>query len=640
MILRSEGGSGMVVAPRFKVYLSILVVMTLLVSCACALAQEASMAGLSFTMEADPATMTAPGKTKVTVRLANSGQADITTPMALYDGDNKPVTSFFDGGTLSVLKVGETKTWSGEYTVTKAQLEAGKVIFTLKSSVVDSAGNVAQVNLPAEAKLTYIGEKVDLTINRTVSPEVARKDQTVTVQYELVNAGNVKLTDIKLREHASISSKTEIIKAIEPGSSASIKFEKKAGTGDLQSHPNLTYKKEGSKEMFRATLDTLIIPAAKPNLKLNLSADSTSVNIGDKVMLTLTMQNDGNVSYSGVTVKDKKLGEVFTNVDIPAKQTVTRTQEVTMLETTNYQFELGLKDNTGKEQTEKTNELKVSAYDPAKMIRLTVELSADRESILTLPGEVYFTTVVTNNSDFEVKNIKLLHGSNRVYTIAALAPGKSTTLTREYSLSQAGKYQFAAEAVDSQNNTQRFESNTLDIGYTPATPKPTQEVFATVEPVVTYTPVPAAAGTSSNSVNALFVLTAVVGALFAIAFLLFAASTLMRLRASRQSEAAYDHLSRSMKRDFSDASTYQAEESAEESAESAPEKVLNEEELPHAKYLKEETAEEVKANEEETANKTESEGGYRLTRSGETREESDRPAVEARTRRASKHSKQ
>ncbi len=627
----------MVIAPRFKVYLSVLVVLALLLSSACALAQEVGMAGLSFTMEADPATMTAPGKTKVTVRLANSGQADITTPMALYDGNNKPVTSFFDGGTLSVLRVGETKTWSGEYAVSQAELEAGKIIFTLKSSVVDGAGNVAQVNLPAEAKLTYIGEKVDLKINRTVTPEVVRKDQTVTVLYELVNAGNVELTDIKLREHASISGKTETVKSIEPGGSASVKFEKKAGTSDLQSHPNVTYKKEGSKEMFRATLDTLVIPAAKPNLKLNLSAEPSSVNIGDKVTLTLTMQNGGNVAYNGVTVKDKKLGEIFTNVDIPAKQTVTRTQEVTMLETTTFQFELGLKDNTGKEQTEKTNELKVSAYDPAKMIRLTVEVSADRESILTVPGEIYFTTVVTNNSDFEVKNIGLLHGASRVYTIAALAPGKSAKLTREYALSQAGKYQFAAEAVDSQNNTQRFESNTLEIGYTPATPKPTAEVHPTVEPVATYTPIPAAQGAGNNGVNALFVLTAVVGALFAVTFLLFAVSTLMRLRASRQSEAAYDHLSRTMKRDFSDASTYSAEETAQTADEPEAETAPDGQELPHTKYLKKETVEEAKAAEEEIERRTEDEGGYRLTRSAETREEADRPAAEARIRRASKH---
>lgn len=628
----------MSIAPRFKVYVTVLVLVALVAGLLCVSAQEVGMAGLSFTMEADPATMTAPGKIKITVRLANSGQADITTPMALYDGEDKPVTSFFDGGTLSVLKVGESRTWSGEYAVTKAQLEAGKVIFTLKSSVVDASGNVAQVNLPAEAKLTYIGEKVDLTLQRAVTPEVVRKDQTVTVQYELVNGGNVKLTDIKLREHASISSKTETVKEIEPGASATVKFEKKAGVADLQSHPNLTYKKEGSKEVFRATLDTLVIPAAKPNLKLNLAADNTSVNIGDKVTLTLTMQNDGNVSYSGVTVKDKKLGEVFTNVDIPAKQTVTRTHEVSMLETTSFQFELALKDNTGVSQTEKTNEIKVSAYDPAKMIRLAVELSADRESILTMPGEIYFTTVVTNNSDFEVKNIKLLHGANRVYTIAALAPGKSATLMREYSLSQAGKYQFAAEVVDSQNNTQRFESNTLEIGYTLATPKPTAEVLATVPPVVTYTPVPASSSASSNSVNALFVLTAVVGALFAAAFLLFAVSTLMRIRASRQSEAAYDHLARSMKRDFSDASTYSAEESAHTPAE-PKEEALSEEELPHAKYLKQEAAEPLAEQAAEAAPPPEEEGGYRLTRSAGNGEEADRPAVEARARRASKHNK-
>ena len=635
----------MVIAPRFKAFLSVLVAMILMASCVCALAEQTGMESLSFTMEADPATMTAPGKTKVTVRLANSGQEDITTPMALYDGDNKPVTSFFDGGTLSVLKVGETKTWSGEYAVSKAQLEAGKIIFTLKASVVDASGNVAQVNLPAEAKISYIGEKVDLTINRTVTPEVARKDQVVTVQYELVNNGNVKLTNVKLREHASISSKTETVKSIEPGSSATVKFEKKAGTGSLQSHPNVTYKKDGGKEIFRATLDALDIPNAKPNLKLNLTADNTSVNIGDKVTLTLTMQNDGNVSYSGVTVKDKKLGEIFTNVDIPAGQTVIRTQEVTMLETTEFQLDLALKDNTGKEQNEKTNALKVSAYDPAKMIRLSVELSADRESIMTMPGEIYFTTVVTNNSDFEVKNIRLLHGANKVYTIGALAPGKSAKMTREYSLSQAGKYQFTAEALDSQNNTQRFESNALQIGYAPATPKPTAELVATVEPVVTYSPIPTQEGAQSNGLNALLVLTTVIGVLFVIAFLTFLASTLMRLRAARQSEAAYDHLSRSVKRDFSDASTYAEEEKPQEDtapeseeSEEKPNDLPDEPELPHTKYLKEEPQPENEQDVQTPVAEETEEGAYRLTRN-EADTQDDRPPEAPRVRRATKQHK-
>lgn len=642
----------MSIAPRFKVYLLVLCLTALCLALVLP-ASATELTGLNFTMEVDPSTMTSPGKTTVKVRLANSGQTDITLPLSLYDADDKIVPSFFDGGTLSQLKVGETQVWSGEYAVTQAQLDAGKLIFTLKADSTQSAGST--ISFPAEASLTYIGEKVDLSIKRVVEPEVVRKGDTVTILYELVNNGNVRLTDIRVREHSSISNKTETVASLEPGANATVKFEKKASTNDLASHPNITYKKDGSKETLRMALDNLVIPSARPNLKLTLSADQTSVNIGDKVVLTLVLQNDGNVSYSNVTVSDAKLGEVFANIDIPAKQTITRTKEVTMQETTNFLFDVSLKDNTGREQKEKTNELKVSAYDPAKMVRLTLEMTANKASIDTVPGEIEFTVNVTNNSDFEVKDIKIKQGATQVYTIASLAPGATMNITRMYQVSQSGKFQFTAEAVDSQKNIQTFTSNAIDIPFVPATPAPTKEVYVTIPPVVTYTPVPAeTTGLSgSQGVNALLILTVAVGVLFGISALLFGVSTIMRARARRQSDAAYDHLSREPKRDYLDPNTYT--EGKEKTPEVSPETVDGtlekvEVELPHTKYLKEDLpADEAipaeKATEaEETLVQTEpltepptEAGGYRLTRENEMKDEPAAPQTEHRSRRASKH---
>lgn len=641
-MLRSEGGTGMSIAPRFKVYLLVLCLVSLCFAAAVP-AYATELTGLNFTMETDPSTMTSPGKVTVKVRLANSGQTDITVPLALYDADDKIVPSFFDGGTLSQLKVGETQVWSGEYNVTQAQLDAGKLIFTVKAASAESAGST--ISFPAEAALTYIGEKVDLSVKRTADPEVVRKDDTLTVLYELVNNGNVRLRDIRVREHSSISNKTETITALEPGASATVKFEKKASTSDLTSHPNISYKKDGSTETLRTSLDNLVIPSARPNLKLTLTADQTSVNIGDKAVLTLVMQNDGNVSYSNVSVKDAKLGEVFTNIDIPAKQTITRTKEVTMQETSSFLFEVNLKDNTGREQTEKTTELKISAYDPAKMIRLTLEMSADKTSIDTVPGVVGFTVNITNNSDFDVKDIKILQGLTQVYSIASLAPGATTTLTRQYQVSQGGKFQFTAQAVDSEKNTQTFTSNSMDIPYVPATPAPTKEVFATIPPVVTYTPVPAeTTGISgSQGVNTLLILTIAAGALFGVSFLLFGVSTIMRLRAQRQSDSAYDHLAREPKRDYLDPDTYsdaRGETTVSAAEATAPAEEI---ELPHTKYLKEDApvveplAEETLVDETPAVEQAAEEGGYRLTRENEMQDAPETGTTEHRSRRSDKH---
>lgn len=217
----------MFIAPRHKVYLLVVCVLALMVWGAVP-ASASDLGGLNFTMAADPSTLTSPGTVNVTVRLANSGQTDILTPLSLYDADNNLVTSFFDGGSLAQLKVGETQTWQGTYAVTQAQLDAGKIIFTVKAAVVDTQGNVANVALPAEAVLTYTGEKIDLSISRTIDPEVVRKDAMVKVLYELVNNGNVRLVDIRVREHSSISTTTQTVASLEPGASAVVTFEKKA----------------------------------------------------------------------------------------------------------------------------------------------------------------------------------------------------------------------------------------------------------------------------------------------------------------------------------------------------------------------------------------------------------------------------
>lgn len=638
----------MSIAPRYKTYGFILLTVLLL---AVLPAMASELGGLQFTMEADPATMTAPGKVNITVRLSNSGETDIDTELKLYDADDKLVSGFYEDGALHQLKVGDTKVWTGEYEVTQKQLDAGKVIFTVKAEATDPDGNAAVIAVPAEALLTYIGEKVDLSVKRTIAPEVVRKDDTVTVMYELFNSGNVKLSDLRIREHSSISGKTETLKALDVGESATVKFEKKAGTADLQSHPNIMYKKQGSKEVLRTSLDLAVIPVAKPKLKLTLDADNKMVNIGDKVTLSLTMLNEGNVSYTNVTVSDKKLGEVFTGVAVPAKETVHLTREVTMQESGNFRFDVVLEDNTGRKQTEQTNEIKISAYDPAKMIRLSLAAQAEKDVIETMPAEMHFTVTLTNNSDFEVKGITVYHGETKVGNVGKLAAGESIDIERLYLLSQGGKFRFTAKVVDSQKNTQSFDSNEIDIPFIPATPAPTREVIATVEPIATYTPVPNDIGGigGAEGTKTVLILTVAAAVLFGLSFVLFAAATIFRARAKYRTAHAVDHLEREEKRDYANPDTYRGEEETESPDESADEETLPAgEDLPHTKYLREEENNEqesagktVDSVEAENADEAESEpeppksadekeeGGYRLTREAPEEEFLEEETVEA-----------
>lgn len=602
----------MSVAPRHKhlFWVSFLCFMVLVLSFAAA--QAAELAGLQFSLEADPNTMTKPGKVTLTAKVANSGQTDIVTPIALYDAQDKLVPSFFDGGSLAGLKVGESRMWTGEAEVTQAQLDAGKLIYTIKANVTDPNGVAATMSFPAEAKITYIGEKVDLSILRVISPEIVRKDDMVTVRYTLKNMGNIKLTDIRIREHSSISGKPETVKELDAGQEAVIKFEKKVSTADLNSHPNITYKKQGSKEVLKATLDNVVVPIARPKLTLKLSTEQTMVNIGDPVTLKLSLVNEGNITYTGAKVTDKKLGEVFTNVDIPAKQTVELTREVIMQESASFQFDVELNDNTGKKQTEKTNEVKVSAYDPAQMVRLSLVLTPEAEAVPAVPYDMGMTLSVTNNSEFDVKDIKILHGGTAVTTLGNLAKGQTVDVTRRFRLSTTGKFQFNAKVVDSQKNTQTFLSNEVRIDLSPATPTPPPLATPYVEPVVTYSPVPASYMPQNAGLGTvLLVLTTLVGVAFLGALGLFAASTITRERLKRQSKIAYDSIEIKPKTDEHEAFEM-VEEAAETAADEAEELPVAVQTLPHEKYLQDapKNGEAV----EEKASVVEEKSGYTLTR--------------------------
>lgn len=578
-------------SPRKYAVLIFLTVFSLVFSGISAYAQNLEE-DLSFTLSIEPASMTAPGMATVSARVSNAGTQAITTPLSLYDPDGKLVTSFSDGGSLMSLPSGENFLWQGQYEVKQSHLDEGKLVYTLRYNSQDAAGTLIEKNLPATAEINYTGEKVELKVNRTITPEVVRRGKTATVIYELINQGNVKLTNITIRENRLISTKTQKVNSLEPGESAQITFTKNNVTGDISSSATVTYYKEGDRKIQQLTVSSFDIPLAKPGLQYTLTSDKTQYNIGENAVLTLQVKNAGNITYSNVTVTDPKLGEVFSNVQIAAGQTRELTREVTVNETTTYQFTLKLEDNTGTSMDEKVPDLKVSAYAEGQMLRLNLTLTASSEAITSLPGDIRFDLTVTNDSNTTAKNIRIRHAQKDIYTIGELAPGQSMVVSRDFSLSQAGKYQFTATATDVQNNPVDFISNALDIAYIIPTAAPTQVVVATIPPPVTHSPVPENFASGNGQVkDILFILTLVFGALFGLSFILVAVSAISRARARAKSNAAYDTFELAGARDYTAPAdeTRQTDETPthEEPAEPV---IHTTEEMPHEKYLRTEEA--------------------------------------------------
>lgn len=516
---------------------------------------ESPQQDISFTMSVDPTSLTAPGEVTVSVRVANISQGDINTALSLFDADDKPVTAFYDGGSLLSLKLNEARTWQGTYNVTQAQLDQGKLTFSLRYAKTDADGSVTQVTLPASADIAFEGEKVDLSVTRVIEPAVVRTGNDVKIIYELVNTGNVRLTDIRVRENRTISTATETVSPLAPGEKATVTFTKRAARTDLESSALINYRKDGDRTTLRVTLDAVAIPIAKPGLAYELSVDRAVVNVGETVNLTLTVRNTGNISYTNVSVADAKLGEVYTGLSVAAGETVTHTKEVTMTESSAFKFTLSLEDNTGSTLKETTNEVKISAYAEGQMMKLNLQVTADTDTVTALPGKVRFTIVITNDSNATGKNIDISHGGTSIYSISELSPGQSMTLPRDFLISQAGKFRFTASARDALDNAVTFESQDVAIRFTPPTAAPTPVVIVTVAPPVTIAPL--TQDTQDPAMQTLWIAVIAAGAMFGVALILFAISSIVRGKARLQSDAAYDHLETTSRRDYANPATYE-----------------------------------------------------------------------------------
>lgn len=591
--------------------LALLLMVFVLAAGACALAEDEPV---DFSIQVSPESLTAPGEVTVSLRVSNPTNTDMMYPVTLLDPNGSAVPSFGDGGSY-VLRSGESKSWEGKWNVTQEQLDAGSFSYTLRYHFEDETGALVESNRQATARIAYIGERVKLTVTRTITPEVVRRDKQATVVYELYNSGNVALSDIRVKENISKTAQT--VKSLPAGERATLTFTSRMPNSDLKSSAAITYKAEGSTRTLNEQVDEAVIPLARPDLSLELSAASSGVNINEPATLLITFVNKGNISYSNVTVTEAKKGEILTNVSIPAGQTVTESKEFILTEPTTFKVTANLPDNTGETNTMTSKEVKVGVFDPEKAVLLTLTMTADQETVPSLPAELTFHVTVTNNSNIKAEKILLKHGDTSIYTIESLEPGESVSLDRDVRISHAGKFQFTASMKDTMGNSVSFDSNVVQINYAMATYAPVTPAPATVAPPVLVTAAPVDPILSQGR-DAMLTAAVALGTLFGCSLILFAVSTVIRQRQKSKSNAAYDHLDLAERRDYTEPADEDAadepdeyiDEPEEEAAQAQPAEPETERMLPHERLIN--AQEEAPVQEE--IQRADEEGGYRISR--------------------------
>ncbi len=554
------------------------------------------------TMEISPSALSEPGNVTVTITISNSGDTDMTKPLTLFDPTSQVVTDFGTNGSVT-LKAGEVKTWTGTWSVNQRTLENGQIVFFVKYTLVDEDGVSKSKSQPIRGEIgkTNISSKV--TVTRTIVPETAYEGQTVNVIYDIVNEGNVPIKNLALEENKDIlASKLTIAQELKAGETAQVKLPVVMGKKDLTSKASFTYTIADGTEVQTYEIDEKVITYGEPAVLVKLASDTKGVLMNEIVKLTLEVENTGNIDYTDVRVTDPTLGDVFTNLTLPAGEKLTLEKEIPLTQSTDYQFEVLATDNSGTQNSFLSNVLSLVAVDPAKALTLSLTLSANKTEVYSTKDTVRFTATVANTSEADATNVKVYQANTEIASFESIPAGQSRTFTRDVTLSMAGKYQLRAEAADTLENTLMFESNILQIAFLVPTAAP-----VTPDPRITPTPEPTFAkatypkisdpdiGTLPKLLRTFFYPLMIAGfGLLVAALAILIVATGKRANLRKASENALDHLERSNHRDYAAEADAQEEQIHREPAEDeaypappeSPDDYLSEEELPHMKYVR------------------------------------------------------
>ena len=494
-------------------------------------------------------TFTEPAEVTVSIDVRNAGDEDMPGPVKLYYPNMEQVEEFG----APMLAAGSSRNWEGTWFVTQQELEAGVVDFYVLFPVKnEETGELENKAKRLRFTINYSGAEPELTITRSILPAVAQKNQEVSVIYEISNTGAADVTNVTIKENASIASTAGAIKSIAVGETKKYVFTAKMGAKDLTSEATVTYKAGG--KSYTSQVEAATIKNGTMDLTATLTADRKGGAPGDTVKLTLKLKNSGKKDITNITVTDETLGTVFSGETVRAGETVSLDKNMTVTETTDLQFVIRAEDGDGKTIETATGRVHVVATDPTKQIVLNVEASADRSEVYKIPGGVVrFTITVHNESAVEVKNITIKAVDREVYFFDAIPSGESRSVTRDMEIKMAGTFQFTANAKDELGQTLTFASNTIPIAYAPPTEVPTEAPLVTppapeTMPMPTATSAPQWIGQAEQTAEtAKWILAGIAGVLAVLLLI----GAVRRGRSKSQSNKAMDHLEGANYRDYS-----------------------------------------------------------------------------------------
>ena len=343
------------------------------------------------------------------------------------------------------LAPGESVTITYTYTVTQANVDNGTIINTVNARGYDPKETEVNASKSIETALTAESSlEVSLTASQTSG--VAAGDE-ITFTVVVKNTGNVSVKDGKLED--ALGGFKDKTFALEAGEDKTFTYNYTVTQADIDSgaiineiKANATAVRGDDPEEVTAEV-TVTTEDALAKLSVSKSADKTEgVKSGDTITYDVAVTNIGNVTVINGALEDDHADLSNKTFVLAPGETakLTYTYTVTQADVDAGEIVNVVKANAtalrGGDPTEVTATATVTTE--AAAAELSITKSVDESANAVKAGDkINYTVVVKNTGNVTVKNVTLSDSLVTLKETFDLEPGKSETITYEYTVTEA-----------------------------------------------------------------------------------------------------------------------------------------------------------------------------------------------------------
>ena len=379
---------------------------------------------------------------------------------------------------MESLEPGKSKTFEAEYTVTEADILAGKVVNVATATGTSPDPDEPEVPVdpgkkedPTDPKNGHLTVTKETTSNPANGKTYALGEE-ITYKVTVTNDGNLTLTDITVTDEltGNVGDAAWKVGSLEPGKSETFEAKYTVTEADILKGEvvNVATAKGTSPDPDEpeapVTPGTKEDPTVRPAPSLFISKEAAEgtpakVILGDTINYTITVVNNGNVTLKNVKVKDSLTGdektyEVLKPGDTKELNVTYKVTEKDILagKVVNTATVTGT-DPNGKTIEQKATKTVTTETKNGKLNITKTTTSSPKENGKYALGETITYKIVAENvgnltiTDITVKDE--LTGDE--WTIKSLAPGESKEFTAEYKVTEkdilAGKVVNVATAT-------------------------------------------------------------------------------------------------------------------------------------------------------------------------------------------------